>query len=279
MDSSTSLAESSGLPAGESAPSQPGQTAPVAGSSSGDDSSPVSVDGLQIADRKIVYNASLDMAVGDVEKAVGDVQRVASSAGGFLSAANVRVEKDDEEERKVADITVQVPASAYQDVLGQLRGLATEIKTETAQSSDVTEEFADLTARERNLEATESRYVQLLAEAKNIGEILQVQDRINATRLEIERIQGRLNLLNHLSDLATISVHLEPPLAEAATPPTDNAWDPANVASNAWEALVNVLRALASGIIVVSIFALLVVPVVAVAALAWKRFGVQRSQT
>jgi hypothetical protein len=260
---------------GMPAPEPAGKTAPVTGSNPGAD---VTVDSQAIDDRKIVYNANLNMAVGDVDRAVGDVQRIAASAGGFLGNANVRIEGNREEERKIADIAIRVPSSAYQDVLAQLRGLATEVKAETAQSRDVTEEYSDLSARLRNLEATEARYIQLLSEARNIGEILQVQDRINATRLEIERIQGRLNLLDHLAELASITVHLEPALAAADASNGGSGWDPVRVADNAWEALLAVLRGMASVAIAIAIFSVLVVPLLVACAWLWRRFGVARTQ-
>lgn len=264
------------------APSQsnvaPAEPADKASASSGNGgSTDLSVDSLQTADRKIVYNANLDMVVGDVDKAVGDALRIASGAGGFLASNNVRIEKGGVD-RRLADLTIRVPSSQYQDVLNQLRGLASEVKSETAQSSDVTEEYADLSARVRNLQATENRYVQLLSEAKSIGEILQVQDRINSTRLEIERLQGRMNLLDNLSDLANISVHLEPPIAAAETP-SEGGWSPAHVTEEAWDALVSVLQVLASLAIVVAIFSVLIVPLVAIGAFAWRQFGVTRSQS
>lgn len=219
-------------------------------------------------DRKVVYKSRLDLEVEDVDVAVDQVQRTAASLGGGLMSASVRDEGQGEERRRVADVTVRVPASAYADALSQLRRLAVRVRTETAQSSDVTEEYADLQARLRNLQATEARYLELLGQARNIGEVLQVQDRLSSVRLEIERVQGRINLLDRLTDMATITVHLEPPVASASDP----AWHPGDVAADAWGALRAIMQGLATAAIYFAIAGGWLAVLAVLGLLAWRHW-------
>jgi hypothetical protein len=93
----------------------------------------------------------------------------------------------------------------------------------------VTEEFTDLQARQRNLQATEQRYLELLNKAASIDEILTVQDRLNGVRLEIEQVTGRINVLNNLTDFASITVQL-------SLPPATVQADSQNWAQKAWHA-------------------------------------------
>ena len=62
---------------------------------------------------------------------------------------------------------------------------------ETSNANDVTEEYADLAARQRNLEAAETQLLTLLGNAKNVAEVLQVQDRLTSVRGQIEQAKGR----------------------------------------------------------------------------------------
>jgi hypothetical protein len=223
-------------------------------------------------DRKIIYNARLEMEVADVDRAAAEVQRLVTALGGFLVSANVRDEGQGEERRRVAEVSVRVPTTAYADALAQLRQLASRLRSETAQSNDVTEEYADLQARLRNLRATEARYLELLAQARNVGEVLQVQDRLNAVRLEIERVQGRLNLLDRLTDMAAITVRLEPPAAPAPQGP----WHPGQAVADAWQALQAVLRALATAAIYMVIAGGWLAALLALALLAVRRWLLAR---
>ncbi|MBI2913478.1 MAG: DUF4349 domain-containing protein [Chloroflexi bacterium] len=232
----------------------------------------------QTLDRKIIRTATLELTVEDVGGAAQRVENAALAAGGFVSASSLLVEElprpegADESEpppkRQTATVTIRVPAEAYASVMSQLRGIADEIDSESSQSSEVTEEYTDLQARLRNLEATEGRYLELLAKAQTIPDILTVQDRLNSVRAEIEQVQGRINLLDNLTDMATITVQLSPPLPvieeepQTVTEPgwAEEAWE------NAWEASEDALKALGTaGIVMGVVLVWLAVPAIALA--------------
>jgi hypothetical protein len=235
-----------------------------------------------LTDRKLVRDATVRLDVEDVLASVQQVQAIATGAGGFVSASSVFVDQpanpseDAVSERRTqsATVTIRVPSSVYDSVMSQLREIADEVRSESSTTSDVTEEFTDLAARLRNLEATEARYLELLGRAETIEEILTVQDRINSVRLETETVQGRINVLNDLSDLATIVVQLQPPTAavEAPSEPgwAQEAWD------NAWEESREVLEGLGTAAIVGGVvLAWLAVPALAIA-LGWRLLGPRR---
>jgi len=136
--------------------------------------------------------------------------------------------------------------------------------------SEVTEEFTDLQARLRNLQATEQRYLELLNKAASIDEILTVQDRLNGVRLEIEQATGRTNVLNNLTDFASITVQL-------SLPPAIVQADSKNWAQKAWQASwktsKDAMVVLGTVTIVGAVFlAWLAVPAIILLVL-WKRFG------
>lgn len=237
----------------------------------------------EFAGRKIIRDATVSLGVEDVGASVRRVEAIASGAGGFVSSSSVFMEdmpepSEDEvappRRTQSASVTIRVPSSAYASVMNQIRGLDGELQSESSTTSDVSEEFADLEARLRNLEATEARYLELLDRAETIPDILTLQDRINSVRLEIERIQGRINLLNDLTDLATIVVQLSPLTApiEAPSEPgwAQQAWD------NAWEDSQQVLEAMGTAAIVIGVvLAWLAVPVLVIA-VVWRLFGPRR---
>ena len=217
-------------------------------------------------DRKIVYNVFLDLTVKDVQTGFERIATIAESNGGLVAESNVRQEGD----QRRASITVRVPAGRYQDVLGQIRGLATRVESERSTGNDVTEEFTDLQSRQRNLEATEQQLLVFLGQAKNIQEVLQVQDRINSVRAEIERVKGRMNLLGRLSELATIQVQLRPEAAPAAKK-DEPATSPLTAVRRGWEASAALLGGLAFGALVVAGFSWWLLPLGALALWLWRR--------
>jgi len=165
-------------------------------------------------ERKIIFNARLDIAADDVQVAFADASRLARNAGGFVDKSSVYAKKDDSgTERTYVTLTVRVPVSAYQDVLQGLRTLpGGKVTKEESGSREVTDQYTDLQSRLRNLQRSESQYLTLLGQAKTIQEIMTVNDRIDSIRLQIERIQGQMNMLDNLSDLATIDITMAPPV-------------------------------------------------------------------
>jgi hypothetical protein len=219
--------------------------------------------------RKIVQTASLRLQVKDVGDSFGEVGRIASEAGGFVAGSNFA----NQGEAQLATVSIRVPAARYQDVLRQLRALGVKVESEGSNASDVTEEYSDLGARLRTLEATEDQLLQLLARAQNVAEVLQVQDRLNSVRTEIERVKGRIALLDRLTDLATINVHLR----RVAAPGGDGRADLGAEIAAAWKASLDFLAGIAAGVLTVVVFAwwlpLVAVPAVAVGSRWWRARG------
>jgi hypothetical protein len=226
----------------------------------------------QTLDRKIIQTASLQLQVEEVGAGFEEVGRIATAAGGFVSSSSFsyRDGEGDLKDRQVASVTIRVPAETYPNVLSQLRGLAETVEYEESNSTDVTGEYTDLESRLRNLEATETQLLQLLARAETITDILTVQDRLNVVRGDIEYVKGRLQLIGDLTDLATVTVHLRP--VAGATPPSDdgNGVDLGQTISEAWDDSLAFLGNIAEGVLTVVVFAWWV-PVIGIpaGAIAW----------
>jgi hypothetical protein len=210
-----------------------------------------------LLDRQIIRTAIVTVNVDAVSQKFEEVSNVALGAGGFVSSSTF----GNTGESQSASITIRVPADQYDATLRKLRGMG-EVKEESSNANDVTEQYTDLQSRLRNLQASEQRYLDLLSRAETIDEILTVQDRTNATRAEIEQVQGRIQLLDNQSSLATITVHLVPPVAGA---PKDDggAQNPLEVAQEAWEASLAVLLGIATVAVAVVAFSWWLVPLAA----------------
>lgn len=214
------------------------------------DSPPLS----SILDRKIIFTAGITLSVKDVAGSFSEVSRLATSVGGFVersSFANAEDVKD-----RTASLALRVPAARYEETLASLRGLTGgSVKTESSNSSEVTEEYTDLQSRIRNLERTEQQYLTLLGRATTIQEILTVQDRLDGVRLQIEQIQGRLNVLDDLADLATIDVTLVP-LLPARVSGDDGPKGVTEAFADAWDWFMEASRYVAAGLAIVAVAAI-----------------------
>ena len=163
-----------------------GASAPTAGSTGdfgGDGDGFASAD---ILGRSIIRSASISLEVDSVGVAFDQVEAIALGAGGFVADSSFFGREDE----RGASVTLRVPATGFGDVMQQLRGLAVEVTSINTSAQDVTEEFTDIEAQLSNLRSVEARYLELLAEARGISEILQVQDRIDGVRRAVDKEGG-----------------------------------------------------------------------------------------
>jgi len=214
----------------------------------------------QVLDRMVIRTAQLTVEVPDMESALAQARQIATRDGGFVSASNTHIEKVNDQDRMVADLTLQVRSDAADSALSDLRGLG-KVTTESSGSQDITEEYVDLTSNLRNLQASETAILKLMDKANQIQDVLALQRELTNVRGQIERIQGRKNYLERRSDMATITLALRLPPVEATR--TSTGWDPIAVAARGWQASLTLLRGVAEALIVVVAFSWWLIPLVA----------------
>jgi Domain of unknown function (DUF4349) len=212
--------------------SPPGETAPL----------PSQVE------RKIVYNATINLEVTDLASAFNDVSTIARSAGGFVEKSSFAEGEGEEDTGRGASLTIRVPTDQYQDSLSKLRTIqGAKVKQEGSRSSEVTEQYTDLQSRLRVLQSTEHQYLLLVEQAKTIPDILAMTDRLTGIRTQVEQVQGRINVLDRLTELASIDVSLMPaPPAHLTKPAADGPRGVGETFVDAWSVSLTVARYLAS---------------------------------
>ena len=205
-------------------------------------------------DRMIVKSGNMTLKVESVVEAMDEVTEIADELGGYVVSSR-KYEHDGETS---ASVSIRVPAERFDDALGMLREIALEVPYESTSGKDVTEEYIDLQSKLRNLEATESQYLELLKRAETVEEILKVQRELSNVRGQIEQTKGRMQYLERTSDMALIEAQLQQsrPLAEP--------WSASNTFNSAVRGLATFGRALANIAIWLGIFCWVWIPLLVI---------------
>lgn len=211
--------------------------------------------------RKIIFTATLSLRADDVSRTYVTAVDLARQNGGYLEKSQFTNDDREDNSRRTASLTIRVPVANYNALLESLRTVnGASVETEGSSSNEVTDQYTDMQSRLRNLERTESRYLELMAQAKTIQDILTVQDRLSSVRSQIEQIQGRLNVLDHQSELATVNVTISPVAAKPHETPRER-WTLSEVAAESWERSIEAARYVAAGAVIAAVAgAWLVVP-------------------
>jgi hypothetical protein len=231
-------------------------------------------DGTATTNRMIIARAGLTLVVADTQTAVDEITALMESMGGYVSTSNLYRSTYDSSEALQGTITVRVPSENLEATLDALAEMAVEVDSRTLNREDVTDQYTDVDAQIRNLEATEQELLAMLEEVRErpnstTEDIMSVYRTLTEVRGQIETLRGRKNMWDNLVSLSTIDITLVPDSANL--PVVEEGWRPAAVAREAQRALVGAVQVLGNILIWFAIFLLpiLLLALIPLAILIW----------
>ncbi|HAW71338.1 MAG TPA: hypothetical protein DCY84_05910 [Firmicutes bacterium] len=160
--------------------------------------------------RKIIRTAQVTIETSAVEETCNRIEMLAASFGGYVQQSSIRrntsdpdPDNPDSEERLSGNVQIAVPSEMFDQILSQLPDLG-KVLHKNVSGQDVTEEFVDLEARLKNWRSQEDQLNLIMTKARNVEEILAVQNELGRVREEIERLTGRLQYLQRRTDFSDI---------------------------------------------------------------------------
>ena len=230
--------------------------------------------------RKLIRRLDVHLVVKDTEAAAQRLQQLAASLGGFVSDLNAG--------RSGGvlhyQMTLRVPAERLDRAREEIRAIALRVEREQMSTEDVTDQYVDLDARMRSLQATEAELQELLAEsrerARKVADVMEIYRELTGVRTNIEQIQGQLNQLQGLVSLSTIQLTLEPDAV--AKPLVAEGWRPNETVRSSFGNLLAFLQGVADLLIYLVIVGLPVILVILIPVLlvrmAWRRWGPKKQE-
>ncbi len=206
--------------------------------SSAANSARTSLQSVVAQERLIIREGNMEIVVDDTDASLAEISRLAESSGGWVVSTNLY----DGGGAKSGSITIRVPVDQFDSSMARIRDMANEVRNESTNSDDVTEEYVDLDARVGNLEATADRVRNFLDQAKNVEEALAVNQELSRLEGDIESLKARMKYLSDSADFSLLVIYLTPD--ELAQPIEIGGWQPEGVARDAFETLVNALQGL-----------------------------------
>jgi hypothetical protein len=153
-------------------------------------------------EKKIIKNADLNLEVTDYNAYNQQVHASVKQWGGYVAQETQQAS----EYKKENTITIKVPVDQFDNIVTALTSGKEKVLVKKITSEDVTGEVVDTRARMEAKRQIRERYMDLLKQARNMEEILQVQNVINDIQVQIESATGRINYLTHASAFSTIQL-------------------------------------------------------------------------
>ena len=153
-------------------------------------------------DKKIIKTADLRLQLEDYKKFNASVHNSIKQFGAYVAG-----EKQGESNYKIENsLIIKVPVSQFDDLINSFSGDGIKVVEKNISSEDVTSQVIDTKARMQAKITVRDKYLELLKQAKNMNEILQVQNEINNMQENIEAANNRVNYLQHASAYSTVNL-------------------------------------------------------------------------
>ncbi len=239
-------------PAGEGAIKQEAGQPPAGGDAAAAAKAPVQ-------ERKIIYTATLDIIVKDLDEAARAVDQLLAAHKGRIVRSEAR---SDTGARRTQTFTLEVPVANFNTLVNALKEIGTA-ERDAVDSQDVTEEYVDIQARLKNLREQEDKLNELLKEKRKdemLEDVIRVSDRIYEVRGQIERVEGRMKYLETKSAFSTVNLTLRE--IKDYQPPTAPTFDNrvSRTFEESWEAFVTFLENVALAAVAITPWLPLLLP-------------------
>lgn len=140
-----------------------------------------------------------------------------------------------------AFVTIRVPSSKYAAFVADAAKLG-RVLFQSESTDDVTQQHVDMQARLGNLQAEQARLRQLFAKAKNVSDMLAIEQELTRVQGDIESMQAQIAYLERQAAMATVTIELTEPVAIGSPAGID--WGVSTALTDAVRAFVRTMNGL-----------------------------------
>ncbi len=187
--------------------------------------------------RSVIVTGEMYITVEDPIVAADRAAGIVKNAGGRIDARSETAPGDNY--RGSAALTLRIPADRLDAVVDDLRELGTVDQFST-NSYDVTNEVTDLAAKISTLRASTARIEGLLLDAKDITDIIKLENELDSRQAQLEGLEARQRGLTDQVSMSTIELSLttEPVVILVDDESPQNFWEGL---LSGWDSLVGFL--------------------------------------
>ena len=154
--------------------------------------------------RQTIRTGAIELVVRRPTETAEKLRDLVEGAGGYLVTSEVR----GGEGAQGASLTVRIPEARFRELRTKIGRLGLRVESEHFEAQDVARQYVDQAARLRNLRAQETQYLGILKQAKTVKDTLEVSDKLNEVRGEIEQEQTEFDALSKQVETVALTISL-----------------------------------------------------------------------
>ena len=149
------------------------------------------------SDRMVYYSGYLHLRVVRQEEATQAIADMTRELGGFVESMSSDL------------VVVRVPVDTFEDAFQKATALG-DVLDRSISAQDVTDAFTDVSLRQKTLNTTHDRLVELLAKARTEEDKLTLLRQIQRVREELDVTEQQMRTLSDLASFSRLTVQVSP---------------------------------------------------------------------
>ena len=159
--------------------------------------------------RKWIVTMDLSVETQDLDAALTQLSDQIGQFDGYVQDQNVYNGSNYSGRRyRSANLTVRIPVAKTEEFTAQVGDIC-HVVSQNKQQEDVTLTYVATESRLNALKTEETRLLELLAQAEDMSDLLQIEARLTDVRYELESVTTQLRVLENQVDYATISLNID----------------------------------------------------------------------
>lgn len=106
------------------------------------------------------------------------------------------------------NLTIRIPSQHFDAFISDIGKGVKHFDRKEISQQDVTEEYVDTESRMKSKKKLEERYLQLLAKASKVSEMLEIEKKLAEIREEIEAKEGQLKYMQNRVSMSTVNIQM-----------------------------------------------------------------------
>lgn len=159
--------------------------------------------------RKWIVTMDMSVETQDLDAALSQLSDQIGGFEGYVENQNIHNGSSYSGRRyRSANLTIRIPVAKTEEFTAQVGDIC-HVVSQNKQQEDVTLTYVATESRLNALKTEETRLLELLAQAEDMSDLLQIEARLTDVRYELESVTSQLRVLENQVDYATIHLFIE----------------------------------------------------------------------
>ena len=163
----------------------------------------------QLEGQKLITTVEVSAETEDLDELMAAVNNRIAELGGYIEFQNTYFGSAYANYRyRSANMTIRIPAENLADFLQHMEGISNVVSKQQSQEN-VTLQYVDTESRMAALQAERDRLMELMEQAGDLSDLLQIEARLTEVLYELESTTAQLRSLDNQVSYATVELFID----------------------------------------------------------------------